>query len=103
MTKFLALRSTPIVGLYFRPAETKDWLAANIDDLPPLTLERDPTNEHDTLAIKVMAGEYHLGFIPKTINPLLATLMDNGHGTEVNLTGFNPKKPEIEVYVITPS
>jgi hypothetical protein len=39
---------------------------------------REPDNQHDELAIKVLLNEYLLGYIPRDCNEVIARLMDAG-------------------------
>lgn len=73
---------THLVGSNFRPAECRE-IVKTLDEGTVLTLERDPQNQYDANAIKVMydagdGGMMHLGFIPKTDNADLANEMDHG-------------------------
>lgn len=73
---------THLVGSNFRPAECRE-IVKTLEEGTVLTLERDPTNQYDSNAIKVMfEGPHdemmHLGFIPKTDNEGLANEMDHG-------------------------
>ena len=53
-----------------------------------MSLEREPENEHDKNAIKVMVGNIHLGYVPKTLARKMAKLLDNGYNyiSELELT-----------------
>ena len=44
-----------------------------------MSLEREPENEHDKNAIKVMVGNIHLGYVPKKLARKMAKLLDNGY------------------------
>lgn len=105
-TEHLALRHTPIVGLHFRPADVKALVADHLSENTELVLRREPDNGFDNLAIAVDmlhdGQAVHIGFIPKTINPLLASFLDNGYASRVALTKLHPTKPEISVYITAP-
>ena len=53
-----------------------------------MSLEREPENEHDKNAIKVMVGNIHLGYVPKKLARKMAKLLDNGYNyiSELELT-----------------
>lgn len=77
---------THLVGSNFRPAECRE-IVKTLEEGTVLVLERDPQNQYDSNAIKVMydAGTgdsgpvmMHLGFIPKSDNADLANEMDHG-------------------------
>ncbi|MCX6198134.1 MAG: HIRAN domain-containing protein [Bacteroidetes bacterium] len=42
------------------------------------TLQREPENKHDELAIKVLLEDYLIGYIPRDSNEVVARLMDSG-------------------------
>ncbi|OHY29888.1 hypothetical protein BI362_06085 [Streptococcus parauberis] len=44
-----------------------------------MSLEREPENEHDENAIKVMVGNIHLGYVPKKLARKMAKLLDNDY------------------------
>ena len=44
-----------------------------------MSLEREPENEHDKNAIKVMVGNIHLGYVPKKLARKMAKLLDAGY------------------------
>jgi hypothetical protein len=44
----------------------------------PLTLRRDPANEHDANAIQVLAGEEQIGWVPRDLAADLAPQLDAG-------------------------
>ena len=44
----------------------------------PLTLRREPANEHDASAIAVDAGGRHVGFVPRELAAELAPELDAG-------------------------
>lgn len=77
-----------VVGMHFRDKETgttrcKDYAAA-LQPGDTLKLEREPTNEFDIFAIKVITPErngepgFHLGYIEKGAARWIATDMDEG-------------------------
>ena len=43
-----------------------------------LSLLREPNNKHDEQAIKVLLDNYLLGYIPRSNNEVIASLMDAG-------------------------
>lgn len=44
----------------------------------PLQYLREPGNQHDKNAIKLLADEKHIGYIPKDDNPKIAQHLDSG-------------------------
>lgn len=51
----------------------------DVDTGTALVLKREPTNEYDSLAIRIETGSGEkLGYAPRDNNPILARLMDAG-------------------------
>lgn len=66
-------------GVSFRPIEAKS-IVTQLQSGEDLKLEREPENEYDTNAIRVIhppSSEF-LGFVAKEIAADIAPLMDNG-------------------------
>lgn len=73
-----------VAGTSFRPE------IANIEpDLQPgakLRLQREPQNEFDEFAIALYAFKnFHVGYVPKTKNEILARLLDAGKSLSAKL------------------
>lgn len=84
--------STTVAGVSFRQDAVARCSEGQIVDLI-----RNPSNEHDTNAIEVHAGE-QIGFIPKDVSKILALYMDLAPqvpltATIVKLTGGTREKP----------
>ena len=64
----------------------------------PLVLHREPANPHDPLAIAVhtTAGS-KLGYIPRRLNEIPATLMDSGHHLAAVIAGVARDAPPWEM------
>jgi hypothetical protein len=62
--------------------------------------DKDPNNEHDPLAVKVLHKGKHVGFINKALAPSFATLMDSGNvsGSVIKFSN-NKGKPRLLVLV----
>lgn len=54
----------PIRGAYYRGQEVLD-LIDTFEENTELTLEREPENEYDPFAIKILYEGIHLGYVPK--------------------------------------
>lgn len=66
-------------GAQFRPAECKEHLKSLADQEDVvLELERDPNNEYDEFAIKLIHDGFFLGFVQKDVAEKIAPLMDEG-------------------------
>lgn len=88
---------TESVGLHFRPAETKNYVNNELQIGEELTLKREPSNAYDPNAIQVHAGEFFIGFVPKTSNAVLASLMDQEAtpNLRAHVFSFVGKNPQI--------
>jgi hypothetical protein len=66
-----------VVGMHFRGAEAKATVA---NFIPPLLLdlEREPTNQFDASAIKVLYKGQHIGYIEACQAVFIAPHMDEG-------------------------
>lgn len=70
--------NTKLAGVSFRPEEARLAFYA-VGAHEELRLEPEPTNAYDANAVKVFAGEHHVGYIPKADAPLVkAWLGDDG-------------------------
>jgi hypothetical protein len=80
---------TVLRGLSFRPLAAKE-IANALTEGAGLKLEREPFNQFDTNAIKVLdpETEEHLGYVAKEHAIEIARHMDAGHQFECTVTGF---------------
>ena len=69
------LRVTGVAGAQFRPRVLDSH---GLSPGSPLTLRREPANEHDANAIAVDAGGRHVGFVPRELAAELAPELDAG-------------------------
>lgn len=54
-----------------------------------LRLQRDPTNEHDELAIGVWHDQIRIGWVPRKQNEVVARLMDAGKNICLRVSALN--------------
>lgn len=70
-----------VVGMHFRGEHAKSYAAA-LQGGEELFLEREPENEYDQMAIKVLApagdDKFHLGYIERGAASWIAAEMDEG-------------------------
>lgn len=66
-----------LVGMRFRGTEA---LVKSMQSGDPVTLVREPNNEHDKNAVAVHAHQTVLGYVPKTQNKDLARKLDQRDG-----------------------
>lgn len=74
------------VGMHFRERDGIPAKAIVGNMVPPveLQLEREPENQYDIYAIKVLYENQHIGYIEKDVAAFLAPEMDEG--TEFSCT-----------------
>lgn len=76
--KAIQTYETRIAGVGY---ENRQSIISQMDSNTPIWLERDPTNEHDENAVKVMVKineeDKHIGFLPRAYAEDVAPLMDN--------------------------
>lgn len=86
-----------LAGANFRPAEARDRCKAlRIGD--ELELEADPENPYDPNAVKVLADEHFIGFIPKADNGPIVAALNRGEEIRVSVVAFESAiKPVLEV------
>lgn len=65
------------VGMHFRGGGAKE-LADMIDETTEVTLEREPDNQYDAYAIKVMIADQHIGYIERGQAAWISPLLDEG-------------------------
>ncbi len=70
------LVETHVAGIvYYQAGSVKTQLLSGL----VLCLRREPSNQHDDLAIEVLTDDgIKLGYVPRNRNPVLARLMDAG-------------------------
>ena len=75
----LAAAGLRIAGVAGAARHHTDGLASDAAEPGrPLALRRDPANEHDPNAIKVLAGDLQVGWVPRAIAEEIAPKIDAG-------------------------
>lgn len=75
-------------GVQFRPIEAKA-IVKDLQEDAPLDLQREPTNEFDSNAIRVLdpdSGQF-LGYVAREVAQELAPLMDDGAAYDCRVNG----------------
>jgi hypothetical protein len=78
-----------LVGTHFRPPEAKEYVSAlAVGD--ELVLEREPENEYDQNAIRVLssADGIHLGYLARDQAVWIAPYLDEGTTFTTTVVGF---------------
>ncbi len=99
-TKAIPLCRCFIAGFQFHQgAAVLSTLAAG----QPLSLQREPANPHDELAIAVHTSSgIKIGYLPQRLNEIPAALMDSNQPLQAVIAGVSPKaqpweKVELEI------
>lgn len=92
---------SPLMGVNFRGAEIRE-LVKTLPIGTTFILERDPENQYDANAIKVIySGEYEdhfVGFVAKEVAEELAPLLDSGYTAYATIIDFlGDIKPHLEI------
>lgn len=74
-----------VVGMHFRGGGAKD-VAAAMSEATPITLEREPDNQFDAYAIKVLIENFHIGYIERGQAAWISPLMDDGDEAAATFT-----------------
>lgn len=100
---------SPLMGVNFRGPEIRNLVSA-LQIGTTLYLERDPNNEYDANAIKVMlpdpdgenGGEdIFVGFVAKEVAEELAPLLDSDYTATATIISFlGPIKPHMEIEAV---
>lgn len=89
--------NTTLAGCNFRPAPARDICKAlNIGD--QLALKPDPDNEYDSNAVKVLADDVFIGFVPKADNGAIFAALNRDESVQCEVVGFASSiKPLLEI------
>lgn len=105
--------SAALMGVNFRPAEVREFVKdSETFESYPLTLEREPDNQYDANAIRVIADVGYpehrdtqfVGFVAKEVAEELAPLLDSGYAVDSVrvITWLGTIKPLLEIEVSLP-
>lgn len=78
----MLLQHAPLAGVQYYEAE-QVWAELREGDL--VELARDPENQHDGQAIRVLWRGHLLGFLPRRENKVAAQALDQGYRLEARL------------------
>ena len=79
----IVVQNAPLAGAVYYDAQAI-WSRIKVGDR--LTLVREPSNAHDTHAIKLEWQGHMLGYVPRRDNTDLARQMDHGARVEARIT-----------------
>jgi hypothetical protein len=86
-----------IVGTAFRPHEAKVVFQQIALGETHFQLVREPDNQYDPLAIKVIYQDEHVGYLARANNITIANALDDGAEPEVEVVDFEGRKPVVKV------
>lgn len=83
-----------LMGVSFRPAEAREIVRGLLKtDAEYLRLEREPTNEYDPNAVKVILYDTHIGYCARANNFEISQALDVGIVPGIILVELHPTKP----------
>ena len=85
----LLIQSSPLAGSQFHALPD---VVSQIRIGDTLTLQRDPTNPHDSNAIQVLWQGHVLGFVPRRENKAVARAMDRGQPLVARVVALRPEE-----------
>ncbi len=85
----LLIQSSPLAGSQFHDLAE---VVSHIQVGDTLTLQRDPTNPHDSNAIQVLWQGHLLGFVPRRENKAVARAMDRGDPLVARVVALRPEE-----------
>lgn len=74
----------------------------------PLQLNREPHNRFDKHAVEIWTGDAKLGYVPRSANSTIASLMDKGSKVEATVLELTPSafpfgSVKVEVFYLSDS
>ena len=84
------------VGMHFRGPEAVAMAEALLPG-DEVALEREPFNQYDENAIKVMLRDTHIGYIARQSAAFIAAYMDDGAEFSATVTGRHGQYPLLTV------
>ena len=86
-----------LAGLFYR-TEAAQEEASSLCIGDSLSLKRNPSNEYDEFAVKVMSNSYHIGFIPQDYSEYVSTELKKGNKFRVYVSDTdNDDIPHIDI------
>jgi hypothetical protein len=93
------LVATYVAGLqYHVPAGQADWPYSTA-----LTPVREPNNPHDANAVRLDIDGRKIGYVPRTIAPVVAALLDNDYPVIVAVDSCDVRRNQVLINVMLPS
>lgn len=87
----------PVVGTHFRGSDAKRIVNGMTTGFTDFTFEREPDNEYDSNAIKVIVDNEHIGYLARANNVNLAEAMDHGAVLSAEVIDFESRKPVLHI------
>lgn len=102
------IRDLQVVGLYFRDADTKNLVRGLVGSTRPAMFEREPANEHDPHAVKVLLMDtanqwHHVGYVPASVSALVTLWLAVPEPFSCSVALVADKQlPKVLLSVVTP-
>lgn len=93
----MTIITTTLAGANFRPADARE-VTKRLVIGETLELEQDPFNEYDASAVKVIAEDIFIGYIPKADNKEIFNALSRGELITAEVVAFEASlKPVLEI------
>jgi hypothetical protein len=90
-----------VVGMHFREREGVPAKAIVANFIPPVSLdfEREPSNQFDSNAIKILYVGQHIGYLEASSACYLAPWIDDGHDYKITVTDMATRRNNLHPIV----
>lgn len=88
-----------VVGMHFRGQHAKAWAEA-VQPGTEIFYEREPENQFDSMAIKVLYNFQHVGYIERNQAAFIAPWIDSGTEFSCVVTGVETRGKNIHPIVL---
>lgn len=100
----LVLLKTSVAGFVYYDGPS---LLHSLKPGAPVRLQREPANPYDPRAVEVYCGTAKLGYLPRSNNPVIASLMDQHFGLQAEVSDVCSDKDHyrpvgIEIFTLQP-
>jgi hypothetical protein len=97
-----AIYNMRVAGLFYRTWQAQ-LQADGLSEGDSLTLEPEPENPHDVFAVRIMAQNKHIGYVPRRYSREISSLLAKGLGYDAlvtHITRFGwPSKIRVRVMI----
>ena len=96
-------RSFYVAGVQFRPKEDIAKVLGTMKANDTLVLEPEPLNKFDPNAVKIIQGEFFIGYVPKKFSSEVSAMLGLGAPIICTVDEVNPAAKTYEMFKVTVS